>query len=824
MRTTNWLSLLGVMVMSLSALAQGTDEILLKHGLFVDRVIRSGRELARIDPIAGAMAAGALTPPAAGDTVRGPGGDRAWAAGVADEKGQFAAALGRGGYGYFEVESPRERVMVLEARSHAMVYVDGEPRMGDPYASGAVAIPVRLREGKTPLLFSMGGRANFRAVLRAPRAPVELDPRDVTCNELVEGEENTLAWIGIVIRNCTASSQGVRVDSRQRGQQDWTRVREFSLPALGSNKQALHVPIEGIGGLERYEVELRVTAQGLEGEDVCVVPLRVRRADQSRKRVYTALLDGSVQYYAEVPPMEGPGPHGMVLSLHGASVEATGQADSYARKPGLWIICPTNRRPFGFDWEAWGRDDALSVLKAARQRIEPDDTRIYLTGHSMGGHGAWQLASLFPDHFAAVAPSAGWISFESYAGARGANAPREESDPFRAMMRRAAGTSDTLAHASNLAPMGVFILHGDADDNVPVSEARRMAQELEGFHRDWRIHEEAGAGHWWDSGEWKDHAGAACVDFPPIFDFFAARRLAHPGEVRRIDFVTLNPAVSGACRWASIVAQEQRLRPSRITLDYDPARRHVRGTTANVGVLAIAGDLRGHGSLTITLDGQQVETGAAGDVYLHKQGGTWQVGPEPDSIPPGSFPLSMDSFVLIYATGGTPEETAQSLAHARFDAEQWWVRGNGAALVISDREFLAKLEKGDILDESCSIYGNAETNLAWGRLLSDSQVQVSRGSVRIGDRLIAGSAGVLAVQRGLGGGTIRIIAGTDLAGAKTLERLPIFVSGVGIPEIVVMRPDFYTRGEEALVVCGTLGNDWTVTHGDLLFRNESSPP
>jgi S-formylglutathione hydrolase FrmB len=33
----------------------------------------------------------------------------------------------------------------------------------------------------------------------------------------------------------------------------------------------------------------------------------------------------------------------------------------------------------------------------------------------MGGHGAWILGVQFPDLFAAIGPSAGWISFRTYA-------------------------------------------------------------------------------------------------------------------------------------------------------------------------------------------------------------------------------------------------------------------------------------------------------------------------------------------------------------------------------------------------------------------------
>ena len=53
---------------------------------------------------------------------------------------------------------------------------------------------------------------------------------------------------------------------------------------------------------------------------------------------------------------------GLVLSLHGASVDAFNQAAAYAALPDFWIVAPTNRGAFGFDWQDWGREDAYEVL------------------------------------------------------------------------------------------------------------------------------------------------------------------------------------------------------------------------------------------------------------------------------------------------------------------------------------------------------------------------------------------------------------------------------------------------------------------------------
>ena len=65
----------------------------------------------------------------------------------------------------------------------------------------------------------------------------------------------------------------------------------------------------------------------------------------------------------------------------------------------------------------------------------------------------------------AIGPSAGWVSFQSYGGAAGGTGgtPQEE------MVRRAASPSDTVKLAKNCTGLGVFILHGASDDNVPAT-------------------------------------------------------------------------------------------------------------------------------------------------------------------------------------------------------------------------------------------------------------------------------------------------------------------------------------------------------------------
>src|SRR5262249_13901174 len=148
-----------------------------------------------------------------------------------------------------------------------------------------------------------------------------------------------------------------------------------------------------------------------------------------------------------------------ILTLHGAAVEGHGQAACYAPRPWAHVVAPTNRRPFGFDWEDWGRLDAIEVLDLTSTELNTDPRRTDLTGHSMGGHGTWHIGATYPGRFAAIGPSAGWVSLLTLFGNRkGDGGPTGEAAHLAELLRRPLTPSDTLALVHNLAQEGVYVL------------------------------------------------------------------------------------------------------------------------------------------------------------------------------------------------------------------------------------------------------------------------------------------------------------------------------------------------------------------------------
>ena len=812
------------LLLASAADAQTTRPALPDDGLTQRFAGGGGRVPLSADPLTLALADGSYkTPTEAGD---------GWEAFGKSEDGSYDVKPGAAAS--FVVRSDAASVMMLKASGHGLVYVNGEPRPGDPYSYGYLSLPVQLKEGDNTFLFR-NSRGPLKAELVAPPADVFLLLDDATLPDVRLGRDETLPC-GVVVVNATDApvtavpwtSQG-KASDLELGEHARIEGAAATVPPMSVRKIGFPVYYDGRGG-EEFAVTVGF---GEIASARAKLALKVKKPGEMYKRTFLSRIDGSVQYYAVQPhvPAEGDADkkYPIVLSVHGASVEATNQAAAYAPKTWCDVVCPTNRRPFGFDWEDWGRIDAMEVLDDALLHLNSDPRRVYLTGHSMGGHGAWSLGTLFPDRFAAVAPSAGWMSFESYTGA-GHGDLFKSDDPLSQIFAAASAVSDTAARIDNLTDRDVYILHGEADDNVPVREAKDAAKLLRDHGIPFAMHLEPGVGHWWDNNQ--DEPGADCVDWPGIFDTFARTRLPAAAEVRQVEFVTDNPAVSGTRAWVTIEAKLDPLRPAKVSLRYDPRLSRVVGTTENVASLTLpaplmAGRPTGDWPWPVVaraeLDGDSLLEmyGGARTIY-RDAGGHWQE--EPDAVPStrpagpakdarraGPFKAAFDRRVtLVYGTAGTAEQTAWAMARARLDAEGFYYRGNGAMRVVADADFDPAADP----DGGVILYGNADTVSIWADLLGDCPVKLTNGSAKVGDLFVAGGEDRAALfcypRPGSEVALVGVVGGTGLAGMKLTDNLPLFVAGVHFPDWAIFGPDALRDGYESADAAGFFGNDWQI--------------
>ncbi|HRQ72913.1 MAG TPA: alpha/beta hydrolase-fold protein [Phycisphaerales bacterium] len=785
------------------------------EAIVIGDVGRGGRSAVHTDAVEAMIVRGEWRAPAEGDAVTLPNGDeRRWERIAANDDGWFAHAALRNGYARLNVRTMHGGLFVLEASGHSMVYVNGQPRAGDPYQTGYVRLPIALRPGDNELLF-VCARGRLRARVTTPPSRVFFDTGDLTLPSLVQGEGAVL-HAGVVVVNTDRVAARERTVRAEALASDGTPLAELHsdvgiLWPHSTRKVPIDLPAVQDTSLIDRSVRYRLT---LENSDDTVlatteITLDVRTPDEQHDRTFISGIDGSVQYYSVRPGAiaEGATP-GLILTLHGASVEARGQAACYAPKDWAHVVAPTNRRPYGFDWEDWGRLDAMEVLGLASARFGTDPRRTIVTGHSMGGHGSWHLGVTFPGRWAAIGPSAGWVSFWSYTGA----ARYEAAEGVEAILMRATSPSDTLALTRNLDGLGVYVLHGDADDNVPVEQARTMRRRVGEWHRDFEYHEQPGAGHWW---------GNECVDWGPMVAFFKGR--ARDEAPARVTFATASPGVSATRDWVTIEQQHECLKFSRVDATIDAAARRVVVATENVARLAL--DLRAvepGGRIVVEIDGREIDSAWPEHGVIHLMNGAsgegvrgrgWSVASPLDAAykgphRSGPFKAAFDNrFVFVVGTLGSEVEMNWAFAKARYDAETWWYRGNGSVEIVPDRFFDPAAEP----DRSVIVYGNADTVSCWDALLGDAPVRVTSAEVRVGERVVSGDD--LAVlfchpRPGSERAMVGVVSGTGLAGRRLTDRLPYFVSGVQYPDWIVLDATMLERGVQGVMGAGFFGNAW----------------
>lgn len=97
----------------------------------------------------------------------------------------------------------------------------------------------------------------------------------------------------------------------------------------------------------------------------------------------------------------------LLLRAGNAAFGGTQAWVSEAEKNSFILAAPITQR----GWGQIGNSVALSLISKMKRRFNIDPDRIYVTGHSMGGHMTWRSAMGFPDVWAAVAPMSGGYNY-----------------------------------------------------------------------------------------------------------------------------------------------------------------------------------------------------------------------------------------------------------------------------------------------------------------------------------------------------------------------------------------------------------------------------
>jgi pimeloyl-ACP methyl ester carboxylesterase len=717
------------------------------------------------------------------------------------------------GFAYAEFESPRACCALAVATSLGGFYLNGQSYLGDVYGAGWFRTPVVLDSGTNRVLLRISGYGDdrFRFMLVPSPSPLIVVKEDVTAPDLV-ADSALKAWIGIPVLNTT--SECIR-NVEIRLSYDSARVLADtvvgSVPALGAVKVPMRISIPA----QAYDtlglpVVVTLIASGSTSTDT--IRLRIRKPEEVRRLTFRSGIDGSCQYYAVVYPKDfNPSRrYPVIFSLHGAGVEAAGQVGAYKPKDWAFVVAPTNRRQYGFDWQDWGRLDAMEILDTVLARLPIDPDRVLLVGHSMGGHGDWHVGLSHPDRFAVVAPEAGWPTHQIYVPwflQRSAIFAQPEQLAIRDRALRSDNVPAMLGNALNLP---LFILHGGDDDNAPTLHGRNFAAWLEEESLNFVYREVPGRNHWWND----DSLGITVCDDTALMNYIRdKKRVAGPRHVR---FRTADLGTSHRAYWTDI--ERVRVVGRDAEIEAWASESVIRVSTTNIEQfsLELTGQPFFKGRVTVEIDGRLAGRSSVVPARLtfRLTDKGWASGQSrqealhkfPEQYGPAKQAM-MKPFVLVYGTRDSAQ-TAYLRHAATQEALRWWLIGNGLAPVLPDTEVTDTTVKNlDLV-----LFGGPKENSLTRRIQDGLPIRVKDGRLSLGSTVLGdGLAAMFVYPNPLNHDRLVLVRmGTDPAATRLSPFFGLIFSGAGVPDFMVFDKRVRRYGWTGVRAAGFFGPDWNL--------------
>ncbi len=735
------------------------------------------------------------------------------------------------GYAYTEIQVPEQGWALLQAEKALRVWLNGRPYVADIYGHGYLQVPVPLKEGTNRVLvaFTRWEPAGFRLALLPVESPLVILERDIRGAEAVLGRP---LEGGIAVPVVNATQQWVRglrvhIEVEVSGKRYSATAEGYDLPPGGMDKVPIPYPetpalTEQDLKEEKLPMRIRVEAEGLPRSEVDYL-LPARKPEEPYRVSFVSAIDRSLQTYAVREPTAVRDRYALILTLHGAGVEDLGQARAYQPKEWAYIVAPRNRRRFGFDWQDWGRLDALEALHDALKRFPIDSQRVILTGHSMGGHGTWHVGTRHPDLFTAIVPNAGWIDFRTYVPFFLRRSHLFGTPDLMRVLWRSLRSEMTVPFLENLRGLRVFVRQGGADQSVPPVHARLLV----GFAReagvDATYREYEGASHWWNLPEtpetdavedaelWKAVGGLRKPEIPRAFTYQVTDLADNP----RIYFLTL---------------RQPRDWNREVRVEFQRKGKTFRLRTWNLRELewdtrAFPDDAR------LFVDDQEVPLQKPRLVL--SWAGQWKT--EPLTLPPlhkrpdltGPIKRAYYApFLLVYADEGPSERTALYRHLAVQQAYHWYHRADGRAPVRPASE----ITEEELRNWNLILYGTPQDAGLVARLLSEVPfVEVRKNGIRWGETLYSGY-GPLGLQfvypivlNGQPTGRLVVfVTGTDAEGVALAAEVQPVYSGALVPDFVLVTRKLRAAAWAGFLCAGFFGNDWSLK-GGLSYCAEGPP-
>jgi len=735
------------------------------------------------------------------------------------------------GYTWASFNSPGKRRALVGTPEISSFVLNGRSYPADAYGDGYFLIPVVLKEGKNRILLKFSGYADHSGsfkILPAPD-PLRIVKEDVLLPDLVVGDTGS-TWIGVPVMNTSEKRlYDIAIDVTGEVIAPQHVIVKSMIPLAG-RKIPIRIELKKeIIAADSTPIFLKPTCEDFSSQETCWI--KIKKPNEARSRTFISRVDGSCQYYSILPPtnFQKDSVYSLLLTLHGAGVEARGQAAAYTQKDWAFVAAPTNRRRYGFDWQDWGRLDALEVLAEVKKNYPIDENRVYLIGHSMGGHGTWHVGLTHPDLFAAIAPSAGWTTIQLYAPfflQKSYLFAEPDQIKYRDMVMREDVTPLFLENARNLP---AYILHGGADDNVPPIQGRLMSKYLNDLGYKYIYDEVPGQGHWWNIDS---TPGTDCIDKQEMMDFLRAKTNDTFPYPNKIVLKTTDLAQSNQTYWIRIDELEHLYQEGKIEVNRE--RNLVKNIFDKIPPEYWMTEIEIHIS-NIKRFSIFIETKPEAPIFyinnylirsryepfngwlsFYKSGDSFKIGkPKEDGLyksPELYGPIKrayFTPFLLVYGTRGDSLSTERNLHQARLQSYTWWIRANGFVEVIPDTELTEEMaEKYNLI-----LFGNNETNSYVKYINYKLPIHMESGKVFLGkERITADSLCLMEIYPNPRHPDkfVLLYSATNQDMERFTGLFSTLYSSAGLPDFLVWDKSALDFGWAGVVCAGFFDQNWRI--------------
>jgi len=607
-------------------------------------------------------------------------------------------------------------------------------------------------------------------------------------------------------------------------------------------------------------------------------------------------FDGSIQMLWVEPPNISRFANGscpaagcpMLLSLHGSDVD-TGYAwgDTYRyegpESDGLgfpypaWLVQPSNRWRWGTDWEQQGFDNLLyavqyveeflplapgKTLAEKRACCGLDSRLILTTGHSMGGHGCEVFSTHFPDRLIGVACAAAWGSFASYSS--GGQEPLLIDGHKRGLVTEVWSENNAEFLSANLRGIPMHAFYGSADESVPTTENKLMAQLVSSASGDpFAVNqtELPGVSHWFEQDvpemvafyeKMFKPGSVALPQFPEAFQFTAtsASYFGSRGHLKMLEKVMPSrPAeffverCTGAQKNSS---QNQICKEALKQFESDSSSSPLNGgdplwvvQTSNVQhiVLELAEEsvLGRAWPQALQLDGKVFKALALNETYHLCNYGSWHICSESEIAlpePPGKVDMAIRGAPVCIIHGSGPGQQAEAL---RLAHKLYFISRYSVPILEAGNTFITDAG-GCFVPYGCDkanliFIGSPSENplmdcfkcaFPYVRFFEDPETEISGFAVG-GNAYVHNRSAVLAV--GILPTTMRtalLLHGNSAEGlARAVDTLPV-ASHHDFNDFMVFGPEYGWQGQGGLLASGFLDSKWRIATAESWLVPEHS--